>query len=313
MQTSRIMNILIAGAALLAAGPCIFGLSPDAKDALEQKLKEQYALTKLTADRTGVVTAGAVLTLKKDGLVLTPSDGTDVSGNFYKEGRIGQSTVGKINEKTKRIVGIMHRVPGVSAPSAPTNATRTFVAGEKVNVTKIEARDGQVVFELYSAQAYADVYYRGTLSFPVEKGTVPAPDVVLATTGQVFSVDAPEGSKTEQPASQSGAGATPTAPVQPPTQPPATQPVPPQPQTTAPESTPTHYEDIAPPPPPPPDTSATAQQPKLNLNLNMTIDQIVAQLGKPTSTATAGDKQIYLYKDWKITFLNGKVADIDAR
>lgn len=301
MRTSK-MNIVIVGVAFLAACPRVFGLSPDGKDALEKKLKEHYALTKLTADNTGVVTAGAVLTLKKDNLILTPSTGTDVSGNIYKDGKITQSTVGKVNEKARKIGGILHKIPGMSAPDAPTNPTRTFVAGEKLNVTKIEAKDGAVVFEVSSAQAYSDVYYRGTLSFPVEKGTVPAPDVMLAATGQVFSVDPPEDSKGTKDTSQSATGATqqPSA-----AQPPIAEPM----QPATPEQTAVkHYEDIA--PPPPPDTPV-AQQPKLDLN--MTIDQIVAQLGQPSSTATDGDKQIYLYKDWKITFLKGKVADIDAR
>lgn len=304
MRTSK-TNILIVGAIFLAACPYMFGLNPDGKDALEQKLKEQYSLTKLTADGTGVVTAGAVLTLKKDGLVLTPSTGTDVSGNSYKDGRITQSTVGKVNEKAKKIGGLLHHIPGVSTPDAPTNATRTFVAGEKLNITKIEAKDGQVVFEVYSAQAYSDVYYRGTLSFPVDKGTVPAPDVMLATAGQVFKVDPPEDSKDSKETKEASqpAGAS--------TQPSATQPPVPQPTQPAIPEQPAvkHYEDIA--PPPPPDTPAATAQPKLDLN--MTIDQVVAQLGQPSSTATAGDKQIYLYKDWKITFVKGKVADIDAR
>jgi hypothetical protein len=307
MRTSK-TNILIVGATFLAACPCVFGLNPDGKEALEQKLKEQYTLTKLTADGTGVVTAGAVITLKKDGLILTPSTGTDVSGNSYKDGRITQSTVGKVNEKAKKIGGIFHKIPGMSAPDAPTNATRTFVAGEKLNVTKIEAKDGAVVFEVYSAQAYSDVYYRGMLSFPVEKGTVPAPDVMLATAGQVFKVDPPEDSKDTKEASQPAAGAAQqsVAPQSAATQPPVPQPT----QSATPEQPAVkHYEDIA--PPPPPDTAAPAQQPKLEMG--ETIDQVVAQLGQPSSTATDGDKQIYLYKDWKITFLKGKVADVDAR
>ncbi len=305
MRTSK-TNILIVGATFLAACPYMFGLNPDGKEALEQKLKEQYTLTKLTADGTGVVTAGAVITLKKDGLILTPSTGTDVSGNSYRDGRIMQSTVGRVNEKAKKIGKIFGHIPGVSAPDAPTNPTRTFVAGEKLNVTKIEAKDGAVIFELYSAQAYSDVYYRGTLSFPVEKGTVPPSDVVLATTGQVFKVDPPEDSKETKETSQPAAGPSQQSSA---AQPPVPQPTQP-PQPAIPEQPAVkHYEEIA--PPPPPDTPAAAPQPKLDLN--MTIDQIVAQLGQPSSTVVAADKQIYLYKDWKITFVKGKVADIDAR
>ena len=43
------------------------------------------------------------------------------------------------------------------------------------------------------------------------------------------------------------------------------------------------------------------------------VAQGVAQLGQPVTTATVGDKQIYLFKEWKITFIGGKVADIDVR
>jgi hypothetical protein len=302
MRTSK-ANILIVGASFLAVCPYMFGLNPDGKEALEQKLKDQYPLTKLTADRSGVVTAGAVLTLKKDGLILTPSTGTDVSGNSYKDGKITQSTMGRVNEKAKKIASVFHRIPGVNAPDAPTNATRTFVAGEKLNVTKIEIKEGAVVFELYSLQAYSDVYYCGMLSFPVEKGTVPPPDVMLATTGQVFSIDAPEDSKATKEASPPASGVAPQSggaqpPVPRPTQPAISE----QPAAK-------HYEEIA--PPPPPDTPAATPQPKLDLN--MTIDQIVTQLGQPSSTVMDGDKQIYLYKEWKITFVKGKVTDVDAR
>ena len=77
--------------------------------------------------------------------------------------------MGKVNEKAKKIRDILDHMPGISTPDAPTNATRKFVAGEKLNITKIEAKDGQVEFEVYSAQAYSDVYYRGTLSFPMTR------------------------------------------------------------------------------------------------------------------------------------------------
>jgi hypothetical protein len=44
-----------------------------------------------------------------------------------------------------------------------------------------------------------------------------------------------------------------------------------------------------------------------------TIEQVLAQLGQPVTTATAGATQIYLFKKWKVTFINGKVSEMDAR
>ena len=42
----------------------------------------------------------------------------------------------------------------------------------------------------------------------------------------------------------------------------------------------------------------------------MTIDQVQQALGAPLKTVNLGAKQIYVYKDLKITFLNGKVSDV---
>jgi len=46
------------------------------------------------------------------------------------------------------------------------------------------------------------------------------------------------------------------------------------------------------------------------ISLGQTIDQVVAIMGKPLQIADLGSKKIYKYKDMKITFLNGKVSDV---
>jgi hypothetical protein len=43
----------------------------------------------------------------------------------------------------------------------------------------------------------------------------------------------------------------------------------------------------------------------------MTIDQVKAALGDPVSIAEVGSKTIYVYKDLKITFVNGKVSNVE--
>ena len=42
----------------------------------------------------------------------------------------------------------------------------------------------------------------------------------------------------------------------------------------------------------------------------MTKDQVVANFGQPARTAKVGAKEIYFYKDLKVTFVNGKVRDV---
>ena len=42
----------------------------------------------------------------------------------------------------------------------------------------------------------------------------------------------------------------------------------------------------------------------------MTPDQVQAAIGKPDKMVNLGSKQIYVYKDLKVTFVNGKVSDV---
>jgi len=42
----------------------------------------------------------------------------------------------------------------------------------------------------------------------------------------------------------------------------------------------------------------------------MSPDQVQGALGKPEKIFNLGAKQIYVYKDVKVTFLNGKVSDV---
>ena len=53
----------------------------------------------------------------------------------------------------------------------------------------------------------------------------------------------------------------------------------------------------------PPPATATIQ-------LGQTIDQVKAALGQPEKIVDLGKKQIYVYKDLKITFIDGKVSDV---
>ncbi len=41
-----------------------------------------------------------------------------------------------------------------------------------------------------------------------------------------------------------------------------------------------------------------------------TTDQVQSALGKPDKFVNLGSKQIYVYKDLKVTFVNGKVSDV---
>lgn len=54
------------------------------------------------------------------------------------------------------------------------------------------------------------------------------------------------------------------------------------------------------------DQQAEPQQ----IQLGMSLDQVQSALGKPDKIVNLNAKQIWVYKDLKVTFLNGKVSDV---
>jgi hypothetical protein len=55
---------------------------------------------------------------------------------------------------------------------------------------------------------------------------------------------------------------------------------------------------------------APAAVPTAEVKEGQTPDQVIAALGEPLKKATVGAKQIYTYKDIKVTFVNGAVKDV---
>jgi len=59
-----------------------------------------------------------------------------------------------------------------------------------------------------------------------------------------------------------------------------------------------------------PGVQPSPAQGPVNIQLGQTVDQVITVLGQPERKATVGPKEIYFYKDMKITFQNGTVADV---
>ena len=61
---------------------------------------------------------------------------------------------------------------------------------------------------------------------------------------------------------------------------------------------------------PGPNAAAEPAAAPVNIEMGQTIDQVTAALGSPKNIVNLGAKKIYVYKDMKITFKDGKVADV---
>jgi hypothetical protein len=56
---------------------------------------------------------------------------------------------------------------------------------------------------------------------------------------------------------------------------------------------------------------AEPQATPARIELGYTIDQVMASLGQPDKVVELEAKEIYIYKHLKVTFLNGKVSDVE--
>jgi hypothetical protein len=243
--------------------------------ALEDVLQQQFPVTKITSDRSDIVVAGAVLKLHKDGLIMTATPSASAWTNVYTNGMLQSSSAE--NRKKAWIAGLLKGDRStVDSTGAPQ---RKFVAGEKFWVTGFQVKKDAVVLNVYS-DPYNDVRYYGELKFPITRSASPSSEDILKTINEVVSVE-PADDKDRQLAQNSSVPAAPPA-------------------------SPAPQQAIGPPPPPdaPPPTPIIA--------IGQTKDQVVAGFGQPVRIAKlGGNKEIYFYKDMKVTFTNGRVSNVE--
>lgn len=288
MRTTSLIAFVIMGMP--------FAASAQNKAAIEKKLTSEYALTQPTADQTDIVTAGAIIVLKKGNLVMGPATQATIYQSTYKDGKINANFAGKFNNGLTRL----GRLPGAAPAQGPQ--TRTFVPGEKMWITKIECKDDGLLVDVFT-DAYADVRYRAALKFPFDKhGSMPMADQMSATVAEVFKVQPQEESTGGDQQQQQQQQAPPAAAARGQRQQAAPPPVEAPPPVAQPALAP-----IAPPPPP---VDAPAAPPK-ELKIGQSKDDVIANFGQPEKVVKLGAKEIYYYKDLgKVTFVNGKVTDV---
>lgn len=184
---------LTVAVALATAAPWLH--AQDQKAEIQKKLDAQFTVTKLTADNTDIVTAGSVLVLHKDGLLMFSIDTKVPPTSTYKDGKLSMGFGATL--ATNLALG--QKQPGANCSNVPQ---RKFVAGEKFWIVGSAVKDDGVILVAYS-DPYSDVRYYGQLRFPFQKHSIPPADDVLKTIAEVVTVqpaDNPSGSTTPAPA-----------------------------------------------------------------------------------------------------------------
>jgi hypothetical protein len=149
---------------------------------IRQAVLARYPLAQLTADNADLASAGAVLVLQKDALVMNKAAFPDFILSTYKDGAIVRAGV-----QNKLARAFLSSLSPQGAEFADVNCRR-FAAGEKFWLTQVQM--GQDFIRLFFiSDPYDGQRYHSVLEVPFPKGTSPTADVTLNLIGEVIRVD----------------------------------------------------------------------------------------------------------------------------
>jgi hypothetical protein len=260
--------------------------SAQAPVTLQEQLAAQYKLVKLGSDTSGysVVEEGTLLAIQKGGLLAVPYSDKSMLTNKY-EGGVVHGPNAALTEGRKRLLGHF------SQTASQGQTTALMKKGDKVYPMKIEVKldKDQVAMAIVECDTCnktdPPTYNKTEVVFQFPKGSLANANAgqVEDTIGQLLSIsdDAQQGNdqgggqdQNQQQGGQQGGG---------------------QQQGGQDQGGGQQQQQQAEP---------------AEVKLGMTPDQVENALGKPDKKVTVGTKQIYIYKDMKVTFKDGKVSDV---
>jgi hypothetical protein len=273
------IKIAILAAALIVVGNirCLVVAQDLPAVPLEDRLKAQYTLVKVGWNSGGPAIAeeGTVLVIRKDGILSVPYGDQPVATK-YQDGTVRSPSASMIGARGS----LMGKV-------GKQQTTRLFQVGERVYPSKIAVNlpKDQVTISVVACDACNNVspttFYKADVVFQFAKGTLAAtsPSQVEDTIAELLNID-------DSPGDQSGA-----------------------------QGGNSNDDDNDQQAGNPGGGGGQAQQQALapepqHIDKGQTPDQVEAVLGQPDKIVNFGSKQIFIYKDLKVTFLNGKVSDV---
>jgi hypothetical protein len=271
-------------AALIVVGitPCLLVAQGLPTVPLEDQLKAQYTLVKMGLDSGGdaIVGEGTVLVIKKDGILSVPYRDQTVPSK-YQDGAVRSPSTSTTGARPS----LMGRIG--------KQQIRLFQVGERVYPSKIAVNlpKDQVTVGIIACDACNHVspttFYKADVVFQFAKGTLATTSLsqVEDTIAELLNIDDSPG---DQGVGQPGNGNdNDTGHGNRNDQQGGNQ-----------DGGVGQAQQQAPPPEP--------QQ----IEKGQSPDQVKAALGQPDKIVNFGSKQIFIYKDLKVTFLNGKVSDV---
>lgn len=273
--------VLIFAAAAASAYPWMTAGAQG--DSLESQLAAKYKLVKLGTDSSGlaVLDAGTVLVIKKGGILSVANTNVVVVPTTVKDGQVHTANNTAMQGVNKFLKW--------KAPADPTGVastdTKFLTVGEKVYVSKIEVnrKDSKVTMSIIECDTCNSVqeasFRKAQVVFQFPKDYLNGADggQVADVVGQILEVEAADAGQDQQQGGQDAqgqGGQDQQAPQQAAAEP------------------------------------AQPAQPPPTIQLGQTPDEVKALLGQPEKIVSLATKQIYVYKDLKVTFVKGKVTDV---
>ncbi|MGO8985908.1 MAG: hypothetical protein ACLPHI_08590 [Terriglobales bacterium] len=246
-----------------------------AQVSLEDQLKAQYTLVKMGEDSSGaaVVEQGTVLVVKKGGILGVPYSDQSILSTKYQDG-----TVHSPNALVSKGIGSLMSHVG------KTQTTQFFQVNNKVYASKIAVNlpKDQVVISIVDCDSCNNVdpktFYKADVVFQFAKGSLASanPSQIEDSISGLLAIDDSASSDQGNNNGQQGGND----------------------QGNNQGGGGGGQAQQAPPPEP------------AQIEKGQTPDQVKAAIGTPDKIINLGAKQIFVYKDIKVTFVNGKVSDV---
>ena len=250
------------------------------------QLSAQYNLAKVGQDSSGyaITQEGTLLQIKKGGILGSAYKTTATRQATYKDGTIHSSdpTGLKNNKFLTAGCGLLHKCPTTPDQMNDEMATKLFKLGDKVYPTKIsvDAAKDTVTMGIVSCDTCNNTdpptYNKANLVFQFASGTIAKGDVskIEDTIAEVLAIsdDSQQGNNNDQGGNNNGGG-----------------------------NGNGNGQGGG---------GGQQQQQTQQIDMGQTQDQVRNALGQPDKTVNLGPKQIWVYKDLKVTFLNGRVVDV---
>jgi len=305
LQSFRAIGL--SAVAILAGSGLSAQQAGDPATLIREKLISEIKLTKATDAHDDIVTAGDVVQLHKDGLMMCSSASSYAYSNTYQNGILSGTLNNRAKDAARSFVRGKLPFGGGSTVSGSANngcASRKFVSGEKFWVTDIRiAKDNSGIIVSTFSDPYNDVRYYGEIKFPFPgKTSVPPVDDEVKTVDEVLTVvpadDTAKGQNGD--ASRNSSGANPTG---------NGQVAGGSAQSAQAPPAPADHPALAPIAPPPPPSDPPAQQTK-TIAVGQSKDDVLATWGPPAKDIKLSNKEIFVYADMRVTFIGSKVSDV---